>query len=718
VAPHLPNRLAAKRGGTRFRGHSPQSRCESAGEGNQRYEAIPGGEIESARPQRKHASGSSKSEPDEGGVKLQTRKKSSPVNFWQLIFLLAIAGTALSGCEGNYAGIIPSSWNLPAPSGAGAQSLDPSSSPAQQILAPNFPGFSVPPGLVGGLQRQADCSLTYFDFSYASDAATVSVTPHAQIPHFEKRLHDNAFLGTTPDKFSEGCVDSSRGITSRPFLFLGMGKNGREFLAVVGASGVVTSGLKSDGTYAQPETQATRIAPVSLVSGDLNQDGNRDVVSINSDRVQSSVTVFLGKDDGTYQPGVEYPLPGRNAQYAVLDDLNGDGILDLLVSSDSPAFAFSVFIGNGDGTFQPPQTFAPAAAGLHFNDAFITTDVNGDGIRDIVTASGQVFLGNGDGVSYTPMPQPEFLSSGTATSDFGPSILAADFNNDGRADLATDDGATIRTYLGNGDGTFAAGPAYGTISNSGFLTATDLDGDGNIDLWTGYAGNGMYGGDGRLPNLGYALMGNGDGTFQGTPATESTGASSAVKRKGASATQSLTVSAPLPSTLQVVAGQTSSPFTVNIGSPSGTAQTVTFACSGLPVMSSCMFQPFPLNFVTGETSALETITITTTSNAFSVPAGRALPSSFSVNLQRLAAFSLLALSVVLFRARHRKLGFAVSGVVLLVALASLGGCSNNSSSSTGSGGTPAGTYAVTVTALDNGNAVSTPSTLTLKVTSH
>ncbi|MGA7792212.1 MAG: FG-GAP-like repeat-containing protein [Candidatus Acidiferrales bacterium] len=660
---------------------------------------------------------------------------------FQISLLLGIAGTWLSGCYGNHAGLFPNDWNIPDSPAARVQSTTSanvdqsavplevpinSGNPAQLKLAPllgNLPALSVPPALVGGLQRQADCSLTYFDFSYASDSATVSVTPNAQIPHYEKALHDSASLNTTPDQFLAGCADPNQGITSRPFLFLGTGKNGRELVAVPGTSGVVTSGLKSDGTFTQPTTQATPIASISLLSGDLNKDGNADLVSINSNAAQSSVTVFLGNDDGSYQPGIDYALPGANAQYGVLDDLNGDGILDLLVSSDSPTFAFSIFIGNGDGTFQPPQTFTPTHTSLHYHDAFITADVNGDGIKDIVTVQAQIFLGKGDGVTFTQMSQAAFAPINTATNHFAPSIVAADFNKDGKLDLATDDGSTIRTYLGNGDGTFSAGPAYPTIPNYGFLVATDLDGDGNIDLWTGYGGNGVYGGDAYLPNAAYALMGNGDGTFQGVPglppgdSNYAAGKLPAVTKPVKNTSQTLTLSAPSPGKVTVVAGQNSPPFTVTASSPSATPQNVTFACSGLPVLATCTFQPDPAVLTAAQNSAPVSVTIGTTANSVVPPAHRFLPPSDWMKLQWLLVFGLLASSIILFRARRRKLGWLVAACMLLAVLTPLDGCTGGSSSSTTTfTGTPPGTYAVTVMGL-GAETANTPSTLTLTVTS-
>jgi hypothetical protein len=440
-------------------------------------------------------------------MKIRLNNFHSLIKLFQLSLLVGIAGIGLSGCHENNPGVFPADWNIQG---------SPSSVSGQTNLFSSSQGLSIWSGLIGGLQRQTDCSLTYLDFSYALQSTTATVIPNSQISRYETTLHDNALLNTTADRFLSGCVDTNLGISSRPFLFLGPGKDGQELLALPGNSGVLTSGIKSDGTYTQPATQITPIKSISLLSGDLNKDGNADVVSINSNALQSSVTVFLGNGDGTYQAGVDYVLPGANAQDGVLDDLNGDGIPDLLVSSDSPTFAFSVFIGNGDGTFRQPQTFIPENTNLHFNNAFITADVNGDGMKDIVTAQGQIFLGKGDGVSYTQFAQSAFQPVYTPISDIAPSIVAADFNHDGKMDLATDDGSAIRIYLGQGDGTFEAGPTYPTIANSGLLLATDLDGDGNIDLWTGYGGNGIYSGDGYLPDVAYALMGKGDGTFAGT----------------------------------------------------------------------------------------------------------------------------------------------------------------------------------------------------------
>ena len=145
----------------------------------------------------------------------------------------------------------------------------------------------------------------------------------------------------------------------------------------------------------------------------------------------------------------------------------------------------------------------------------ISASLRNNGKKDLVTAGGVVLFGNGDG-TFTPAATTAFPGEG-GTSEFGPNVVAADFNKDGKLDIALDDGASIAIFLGTGTGTFNAAGGYATIDNTGYLTGTDLDGDGNQDLYSGIASAGMFGGDQFELSQGYALMGNGDGTFQGAP---------------------------------------------------------------------------------------------------------------------------------------------------------------------------------------------------------
>ncbi|HEY0702064.1 MAG TPA: VCBS repeat-containing protein, partial [Candidatus Acidoferrales bacterium] len=394
--------------------------------------------------------------------------------------------------------------------------------PAVPELAPFFGNLStvaLPPlatqqGMVlSGLQRQSDCSLSLIQAAYSLNGQGVPVlTPLAPTPHYEKVLATNAFLNTTPDRFPNGCVDPTLGTTSNIWQFLGQGKSGQTLMATVGATGILTGSVNPDGSYATQPSQMTDVPPLTITSADLNKDGNTDIVSVNSDGLHGSITVFLGKDDGTYQPGVNLALPNEESTYAVIDDLNNDGNLDIVVLSGS---SFSIFLGKGDGTFQPVQNVSPAGSNPFFMIGFITADVNGDGKKDIVDADGEIFLGAGDGVTYTLAPTRGFPLF-TGSSAAAPTIVSADFNNDKKLDVAIDDGSTIHIFLGNGDGTFKTGPAYATIGDLGFILAVDLDGDGNTDIWSGFAGKGLYGDDIDSSDA-YALMGNGDGTFQGAP---------------------------------------------------------------------------------------------------------------------------------------------------------------------------------------------------------
>ncbi|MGD0629286.1 MAG: FG-GAP-like repeat-containing protein [Terracidiphilus sp.] len=385
----------------------------------------------------------------------------------------------------------------------------------------NFTTISTPSGALS-VFRKPNCSLSLATGNYVLDPFTYTQTELAS--NYELLLHKEAQLTTTPDVFASGCaIQPSAGFGSQPGIFVGTTTTGVNVFAGIGlvapafVEGVYL--LTGKSTFSLSSFQYSSVG--NLTAADLNKDGNGDLVITENPLAPSArVTVMLGKSDGTFENAVFYPIAGNYSVAAVIDDVNGDGNLDIVaVSGDQQ---ISVLLGNGDGTFQAAKSIAaPALPGYaSASDTqitnLITADLRGNGKRDVICSNGLILLSNGDG-TFTPVSAPAFPYYQDPLSNYGVNLASGDINKDGKIDLVINNSSTISTWIGNGDGTFTQGQSYATIATDGFISVDDLDGDGNPDVFVGLGDGGAFGGDEGSPNLSYALMGNGNGTFQGAP---------------------------------------------------------------------------------------------------------------------------------------------------------------------------------------------------------
>jgi hypothetical protein len=168
----------------------------------------------------------------------------------------------------------------------------------------------------------------------------------------------------------------------------------------------------------------------------------------------------------------------------------------------------SILLGNGDGTFQNPQVYSLTGTYPAF---ILAADFNHDGKLDLAVANraggsgnqGDVdlFMGKGDGTFGSPV---EISTNG------GNYLLSGDFNGDHNQDLAIA-GTDVIVLLGNGNGTFQAPMNFAPGISFWAMGLGDFNGDGKVDI----VGE-------TLNNTASVLYGNGDGTF-GSPVTFNVG---------------------------------------------------------------------------------------------------------------------------------------------------------------------------------------------------
>jgi len=206
--------------------------------------------------------------------------------------------------------------------------------------------------------------------------------------------------------------------------------------------------------------------PISIATGDLNKDGNVDIVVANP---HNNINVLLGNGDGTFFSICTYAARGYPKDVTI-NYLNNDNNLDIIVGNSAPrggqGGGLSIFYGHGDGTFEPERIiefpiYCPGCprdptyenddeiAEWDVSGIVVTEDVNNDGIEDIVVG------GYGEYGGGLCCPAPLY--------DFGVSIL-----------------------LGQEDGSYKFWRVDEVPGGPEYLKRGDLNNDGNMDMIVGH----------------------------------------------------------------------------------------------------------------------------------------------------------------------------------------------------------------------------------------
>jgi len=232
-----------------------------------------------------------------------------------------------------------------------------------------------------------------------------------------------------------------------------------------------------DGTFAAPAYTSVQGDPIALYGADFDSDGDIDLASAHNQPGTSHLVILKNNGNGVFTVFATY-APATLGQNLSGGDIDTDGDIDLVMTDGwGSGNNVRVMLNNGDGSYAGPYTYTAGtwARGVAVKDV----DNDGDLDLGVTNASNNnisILLNDGDGNF------PELANY--AVGDNPTAVYGNDFNGDNYIDFATANysGNNITVIINNGDGTYASPVGYTTGSNTRALHGGDFDGDGDIDL--------------------------------------------------------------------------------------------------------------------------------------------------------------------------------------------------------------------------------------------
>jgi len=217
----------------------------------------------------------------------------------------------------------------------------------------------------------------------------------------------------------------------------------------------------------------------SVISGDVNDDGNEDVIYSE----HGGIYALINMDGG--ETFVELPIyeESYNVQTIKLNDLDNDGDLDLVVADwlGDEFYWFKNENGDfGDPIFIDTQSGAPCYLNV--------TDVDNDGDLDLMIAildSQQIAVYYNDGTT-------NFVKTIIASGIYTQSQCFADVNHDNYDDIVFSANDKLYNMLNDGSGAFLSAELINANADAFEIKSDDLNNDGWDDiLYTNGAGHWM-----------------------------------------------------------------------------------------------------------------------------------------------------------------------------------------------------------------------------------